>query len=353
MAFLTASGLLTKGLYMYLEQDSWIAVILACLISLPVVWMYGTLNKWYPSKSLIEINEEVFGRIIGSIISVIYVFYFISISALNTRDLGNFAHIILPNTPVAFLLIVFIFVCTWAVKKGAWNITSYGTLFVVVSLAIIIINSILLIGETRLEYFTPSFTFPVKDYVAGTHLVSMLPLCEIFIFFMFVPYMKKTDELGKVLSKGLVIGTMILLLIVARDITVLGDSVLFLTLPSYSVVRLINVGEILTRLEIVYSIILIMLLFIKVSAIMFATVSASARLMKFTSYSFLVNILGAFTILYAISVFPSESEHVEWTFRAAPMYSTLFLVVLPAVTLITAAIRKAIQKTPLKGTKPT
>ena len=338
-AFIFTSALLTKGVYMYLRQDSWVAVILSFLVSLIFVYIYATLNKWFPSKSLIEINEAVFGKIIGKIISAGYLFYFFTLIILNARDISGFVGYILPTTPYVVIMAAFIYTCSWAVRKGAWNIASYGPLIVFVSLFVIMLNGLFLINDIELNRLAPAFTFPPIKYIAGTHLLTALPLCEIFVFFMFVPYLQKADGLGKVLFRGLTVGAAALLFIVIRDIVILGDTLLILSQPIYSVIRLIDVGDILTRVEILYAGILISLMFIKISVLYYATITAAARLVKTSSHDYLIRITGALAVIFGLSVFSAEYEHMDWTNRAAPIYSSFFIMLLPLLTLGTAAIR--------------
>lgn len=280
-AFIMASSLLTKGLYSYLKQEAWMGVLLGFFISLPVIWIYQALGKRFPSKSLIEINDAVFGRIVGKIVSVLYIFFFFTLAFLNTRDLGDFVKsAILQKTPKVIIITMFICICAYAVRKGVRNLTRYSTIFVIISIAAVLFNFFLLINEINLKNFLPVFTMPAEHYLMGAHLVAALPLCEIFVFFMLLPYMQKPEEFGKALRGGLMIGAALLLIIVIRDIAVLGNYTLVSTLPSFAVLRLIDLAEIFTRLEIFYAIVLITLLFFKVGILYFASVTAVSRLIN-------------------------------------------------------------------------
>ena len=69
--------------------------------------------------SLPEINNAVFGRVVGKTISVFYIFFFVSLALLNTRVLGDFINSsVLRQTPIMIVSIIFILVCAWAVRKG-------------------------------------------------------------------------------------------------------------------------------------------------------------------------------------------------------------------------------------------
>lgn len=65
-AFIVASSLLTKTLYVYTGNQAWIAVIIAAFLSYIVITMYTRLVASFPGYSLIEINEAVFGPVAGS-----------------------------------------------------------------------------------------------------------------------------------------------------------------------------------------------------------------------------------------------------------------------------------------------
>jgi spore germination protein KB len=234
---------------------------------------------------------------------------------------------------------LFIAVCAWAVRTGANNFTRYGTIFVIISSASIIINSVLLYDIIDLKNFLPVFTMPLSRYLTGAHIVAALPMCEIIVFFMLYPQMKRPEKFGKALFKGSIIGSITLLIIVARDIAVMGKYTLISTLPTFAVLRLIDIGDILTRLEIVYAVVFIALLFFKVTVIFFAAVSCFSRLVNFKSYKPLVLIFGALIEVYAIAVFESAVEHAAWTGGPAAIYSTFFVFILPALTLIVTVIR--------------
>jgi spore germination protein KB len=344
-AFIIATSLLTKTLYLFLKHDAWIGVVLGYLISLPVIWIYETLAKRFPAKSLIEINDAVFGHILGKLISALYIFYFLSLACLNTRTMGNFVKSsILPNTPLPVILTLFMIICAWALRKGTKNLTSLGTLFVVISVASLLLNYLLTIKNMKLQNFLPILSMPLKNYFIGAHIVASLPLCEIFVFFMLLPEMQKPEEFGKAMRGGIIIGTALMFFIVIRDIAVLGNYIAVSTIPSFAALRLIDIGEILTRLEVIYAFILIALYFFKVSVLFYASVSAFSRLMKFDSYKSLIYIFGSLIVVYGLAVFKSTFEHSEWLNTAVAGYSTFFLFILPAVTLIVALMRKLTMK---------
>jgi spore germination protein KB len=153
-----------------------------------LVGLYSALSKRYPGLSLIDINTVVFGSILGKGITVLYVFYFLSLSYLNTRDLGDFIQsTVLPNTPMAIMLVSFVAVCAMAVKKGPVVITRCGFLVTAIAISVILLNTALLLNIMQPRHLLPAFQLPVGNYLIGTLNVTMLPFCEIMAFFMLIP----------------------------------------------------------------------------------------------------------------------------------------------------------------------
>jgi spore germination protein KB len=167
----------------------------------------------------------------------------------------------------------------------------------------------------------------------------MLPYCEIFAFMMFAPFLSKPEKIGRALRDGLFIGAGLLMFIVLRDIIVLGELAAVITQPTFATIQMIDIGGILTRLEVIYANILMILFFLKVSVVFYASVSCVRSIFGTSAHQPYIHIVGALIVIYAGASFPAVHEHVRWNRMAAATYSTFFLFVLPALTLIVAAAR--------------
>ena len=349
--FIQGSVLLTYAIHSFVKHEAWIAFIIGYMISLPILWMYISLAKRFPGKSLIEINQAVLGKILGRIFSVLYIFFFLTLAFLNTRDVGEFVGgYMLPLTPMPIVLIMFIFICCWAVRKGVQTMTRYGPLFVIILTVVILFTLSLIIKNIKLSNLLPVFSMPLKNYLKGAYTVAMLPVCEIFAFFMLLPHLQDTKAVGKAFWGGAVIGTVTLLIIVITNTMVLGPIISSISIPSFAMTRLINIGDILTRMEILYATNLLMVLFFKTSILIYAAVSGISRLLKFDSHKFLVPTFGVIIIIFALTIFDSSIEHSAWAISGgAPIYSTFFLFFMPAVTIAVAAVRGFFKKKEAEG----
>jgi spore germination protein KB len=250
----------------------------------------------------------------------------------------------MPETPMIALLIMFIFVCAWAVRAGVETMVRYSWLFVVVSFIVIIFILLLLMKEMKLDNLLPMFTLPPLKYVQGTHIVAAIPFGEILVFMMMAPFLDNQQKIAKSFLWGFLIGAVTLLTIVVRDVVTLGNLISYATLPSYEVVKLIDVFDILTRMEVLYAIELLILLFFKVSILYFATVLALFQVLRLRCYKPYIFITGVIILSLSMIVFRSPMENAYWGSTAAPAFSSIFQLVIPGAALLTSVLRDMLQK---------
>ncbi|MCX7714331.1 MAG: endospore germination permease [Clostridia bacterium] len=335
-----ASSSLTSFLTSVTKQDSWVVVIFGFLVSLPMIWMYTALAAKFPGKSLIEINDIVLGKVFGKIFSVFYIFFFFSLCFLNVNLFGGFVGgSLLPDTPILSIYLLFVLVCTWAVVGGIEVIARYGALFVFLAFATVFLNIVLSWKDIKLINLKPSFTLPFIKYVQGTHITAALPFCDTVVFLMFSSNLKNPRDFGKAFFGGLCIGGATLLIVLLRNIAVLGSIVNIESNPNYEAIRLINVWGFITRMESIYGIMLIILFFFKISILFYVTVKAIEELFHLHSYRILVPSVGALIISFSMIVFSSSAEDAYWGENVVAFYSTFFEVVLPSITFIAAITR--------------
>lgn len=336
-----SSSLLTKTLYTFCKNESWVGVVLGFLFTLILVLIYGALAKKFSAMTLIEINDAVFGPLLGKVSSGLYIFYFLSIAFLNAVVIGNFiSAFVLQNTPKIFVTIILTYICGRAVRKGAVVFTSFSNIIAIVSISAVLINTLLLIKDFEIDNLLPVLSLPANNYLIGSHIVAMIPFGEIFIFYMMMPKLQHPEKFSKMLILGLSIGASFMLIVVLRDILVIGNFTLHSSMPSFEVIRMIDIGDILTRLEVAYAVVLMVLMFFKINVCFYATAEGIRRLMKLDSYDFLIHILSVLIVIYAVSALPTVAEESLWlSTGVAEMYEMFFLLILPSLTLLVAAIR--------------
>jgi spore germination protein KB len=104
------------------------------------------------------------------------------------------------------------------------------------------------------------------------------------------------------------------------------------------------VTQALSRMEILFAIVLIILLFFKITFLYYVTVKAAGYMLKIRKKRSLVQIIGALVIIYSLTIYPSSVEHAASGREITPILWLLFELIIPLITLVVAKIRKLPQK---------
>lgn len=342
--FIQSSSILLATTAHTTKYNEWISIIFGAIMSFPVILMFSSLMSSFPKLNLFQINDLVYGKVAGKIISAIYLWHFLTLTSLNLRELGDFVgYDILTRTPLAVILAVFMFVCALAVRKGLVVVTKYAPLIAIAVSFIFFLTVVLLLRIIDLENLLPVFDLPVIKYVQSANLIATIPLAELYVFLMITPNIDfKGPEIKKATLGGFFAGVVYFLLIALRDICVHGAAISLLKFPAFETHKLIGFTE--YRADILFGMVFVSFLYFKVSLLYYITVRAIAQLFKLKAYKPLVFITGALAIVYSITLFETVTEDAEIRQGTAPIAWIFIEILLPLITLLLAKARKLPQK---------
>jgi len=273
--FVLGSALLIDFTVGLTEQQTWMVLLAGLVITAPVILSYVVLAKRFPGMNLVQINDMVYGRFLGKVISIYYIFFFSMTLSFNIRDVGElYITFLMQDTPFIFFLIVFTATCAYAVIKGIEVLARISHLFVVSGMFVIISTFTLLIDQMDFSNFLPIFELPLIKLFQGIHIVSVIPYGETVVFLMIMGCLNKTDHAVKKTFSGLLIGAVSLLIVAVRNTAVLGRTQTIWTSTSFQSIRLINIGTVLTRMDFLIGIAQTILIFFKCSLFFYAWVVA-------------------------------------------------------------------------------
>ncbi|GAB6155056.1 endospore germination permease [Desulfosporosinus burensis] len=322
------------------KNDIWIALIAAFMMSLPLAYVYITLALKFPGQNLIQINDLIFGPYLGKLVSVQYILLFLMIVSANLWFVSDFVlTFFFPETPILAIMIMFIFICAWAVRSGIEVIARMSFLIVITTILAVITTFFLLLKEMKFSNFLPIFDIPIYDFIQGTHIIMAIPFNEVLIFMMVIPYVNKIKEVKTSVFLGMILGGVTFFIVVIRNTAVLGPLAEIVVSPSMEAARLIDIGNIINRLEALVAIALWETIFLKMSIFYYASVLGIAQLLKLRSYVPLVIPIGVIGISFALC-YESAMQFSYTLMNTYPMFSFPFYVVLPLLSLFIAKIRK-------------
>ena len=345
--FLMASALLTGFASNIVKHDTWLAVIAAALLALPVILIYSLLMKRFPTLNLFGINRAVFGKAAGGIVSLAYLFFFHSLTTLTLMGINDLLkdHIMY-TTPSVVLMALTALLGAWAVRSGIRTVMRYSELFFMFAGTLLIGVVIFATTKGNWSNFLPVFDVDVDNFVKGTSRILTIPLLEVSGFLMIIPNIEKPDSQGrKYLMRGFVISTVCMILVVYCDISILGNTIVLFKTPSFETLRMVNFTQALSRMEVFFAIVLTMLMFFKFSFLLYVTTLLFAQILGQETYRPFVLGIAALTCAYAFFIIPASVQGREVVIKHLPTLWLLFEFLLPAVTLLVAVLRKLPKRT--------
>ncbi len=232
-------------------QDSWISLLLGTVYAIPVVLVYGRIAALNPGQGLFGAAGARLGKGFGKLFSVLMVWYALHLSALVLRNFSEFIQISslleTPQLPVAAIMVLTVAVL---VKGGGKAIGKWAVATLPIVLGIVVLTVVLSINIMHPEYFLPVFDHSVSEISQGAYQVFSFPLAETILFFSVADMVTPRDNVMKINLEGVLFSALVLLIIIARNMMVLGPNVVSVEyFPSYSAARLINLGDFLSRIE--------------------------------------------------------------------------------------------------------
>lgn len=341
-SFIGGSSLFTVFVTQITFQDSWLSALIGLAASLLVTWMYVCLVRKFPGKGLLEIHTIVYGKWLGKALNFLYVLFCLGFSAVSLRNLGDFfTGYIMPQTPISVVLLLFAATCAYAAKKGVTVILRLAFLFYVFMTFALLMNILLLIPNMHFENFLPAFRQGLDAYAQGGYIVTAAPFCEIVVFLILLPYAGKNAEIGKGLFWGLLLGALYFIIVLVRDIAVLGTSIAFLTEPTYESVRLIHLIDIFSRLEIIFAFTLVTMRVFKLSFLFCATLRAVEDTVgkSFQKPGIYLIFLSGITVAVSLFGFRTGMSLPEWFRHTGAYLFGIFEILLPLATLLWGILR--------------
>jgi len=341
-------GLLTFG-YLYgtiaitdpvlaAKSDAWIASIIGYIGGTILITMYLFISKMNAGKTLTEILESCFGKVIGKAISILYISYFLHKAAMNLRGFGEFMVITsYPETPMIVIIIVFMIAVFYVVKKGLESIGKIGEITVpIIPIPILAMTTSLL----TIKYFIGfrPILHEIAPVLKGAFNFINVPFGDLVVFLMVFPYTNKEKGRFKATYIGISVFCILHMLSVVRDLLVIGPSIIdFFMFPNHLSAQMIPGISI----EPLVDINLVLGGGVKICLLLYGATKATAEIFNIEDYTPLLSAFVVFIVVLSIWVY---SNVLEWQGGlqsiVSAVYSLPFQVIIPLLMLIISMFKQ-------------
>lgn len=333
----------TSALVSYSEnyQDAWISLLISLVLAVVMVIIYGSILNNHPGKDIFQILEYIFGKVIGKIIGLLYVFYFLHLGAIALRNITEFIQVTsFPDTPQYFSAIFIGLLAIYILKSGLEVIARVNK-FILPSIIIIIsITIIMAIPKSDITNLLPILENGWVPVIKGSLLKFTFPFGETVVFLTFLNTVREKDRNTKIYIKGILLGGLVVLSISIRNILVMGfPSLSSSVFPSHAAVSLIDIGNFIRGIEIIIGTVTTVAGFIKVSVCLLASSIGIARIFKFKDYKWVSAPLGLLMMSLSFVLYHSTMHMIEWI-QIYKFYALPFQVIFPIIILFSGKLKK-------------
>jgi len=179
-------------------NSAWLNVILISIIVILFTTLVCMLFKKFPVCDLIDVSEYLGGKWLKIVVSFIYTFIFVTVTAVILRNFSEILKsIVFPTTPIAYILLFFIIGIVVANKLGFSTISRIN--LVITGLALF---SILVIFFFSADSYVTANIFPILGYGINetffSGLTNLFAFSGIIFLFFLPPFLKDPTKFKKI-----------------------------------------------------------------------------------------------------------------------------------------------------------
>lgn len=339
IVFIMGSTLMIGG-STNLKQDAWISMLIGSIISLPIVVMYARIIKLFPEKNIYEISSILFGKIFGKIIIILMTWYAFHLGALILRNFSEFIQITSkPETPQIIVMLSIVFLSAYLAKSGMETIGRWSLVVLPVVVTFVMGTILLASNDIVIENLFPLFNHTPKELISDSYLLFTFPYAEIVLFLAISDSLEKKASAYKVFIPGIFISAIILTFVIFRNVTLLGQEMMKLSLfPSFTATRIISLGKFLTKIEGFVMINFILLGVSKLSISLLAVTKGVASLFNVKDYKVITTPLSLLTVIFGITLYSNTIEMFDFI-QIYQIYAIPFQIIIPLIIWVTAEIK--------------
>ena len=334
--------IIPSGLAAEAKQDAWIAAILSVSIGILLVFFYGVFIKKFPDKTIVEVTEEVVGKWIGKVVSFSFFSFVFLLAALVLRNIGDFFTTqILIETPLEVIFAIFILVVIMGAGLGIETIARACEIFFPWIFFLLFLLIVLLIPEMKFANIKPFFDEGFKPIIRASIPFIGLPFLELIAFLMIHPSVNQSKSVSNAFLKGTLLGGIVLFVVILSTILVLGsDFTSRNTYPTYILAKIISIGQIVERIEVIVAIVWMLSIYFKLVLLFYVSSLGLSQVLNIKDYRPLLFPLGLVMIVLSLISYPDIIYMQVFVTEIWTIYASSFGLVLPILMLLIAKIRK-------------
>ncbi|MGG1516460.1 endospore germination permease [Paenibacillus oryzisoli] len=344
-AFMTGSSIVNipGPLIGFARNGAWLSLLIAMCSGLLMLTGVLYLYKRFPELTLIEYSRKLVGNVITSIIAVAFVSFQWHITSGIVLDIGLFmTSSMMRQTPLYLFLFFVYIVAALSVRSGIETIARMLLVPFVIVIFFIVLTLILSINNYDVNHLLPVMPEGVKPILLGGYFAYGFPYTELILMSMLLPYVRSDERslVGKRMYISLLLNGFFLLAVTLCTILVFGPMAGERKYSMFEVARIINMLEVIQRIESIIGISLITTALMKATITLYILNLTLTNLFKLSDNRILVYPLALTCFLF--SLMQIRKGAAFWVNSVSVLHGLwgTFAAVLPLLFLIAVALMR-------------
>lgn len=327
------------------RQDSWISLLIGAAMALPLFVMYARILQLMNGQDFFTCVIDWFGPIAGRIVIGLLVWYYIYLAAIVIRNFSEFMEIAaMPETPQFPLMISILMVCVYLCKSRIQVIGQWSVVGLYLTLVIVTITVLATTRHMDAKNLLPILEYPPSELVKNGVKTTAFPYAECVVFLPLVAAARRANPYH-VFLKGHLLGTVVLLITVLRNILCIGPALMQIEyFPSYTCARIMEIGDFLSRIEGTISVNFIIAGTSKATLCLYAGCLGTAKILNMPSkMDLIVMPLCMLTLTFCVFSYVDAIQMFDFI-DVYPIFAMPFQLILPALIWIVGEWKTRQQK---------
>lgn len=324
-----------------MDKDGWIAIILSGIVIIPIIIIINKIFEDNPGKDFFEIGNETLGKFLFTICLIIYLAYYIAVSAYIARMLGELIKgFLLGNTPIQLIIILFILSAAYLVvsELDVLARVAYMAYPLVIGFAVILIL-VALPGADFTNIF-PVFQSDISQLPQGMR-VGVFSFSGFEVLLFAIPYAEDKKRLIKTSISAIVIISALYLVLFMMTLTQFSlDQIKSDPFPLLMIAKLIDLpGYFLQNLDGLVTAIWVIVIFTTLAPVFYSSGKILSKLFKAKTHKLFILIL--VPIIYFVAMAPRSIVVINTLMASIVDYlGAAVVLAIPILLFVVGRIRR-------------
>lgn len=297
------------------KQDAWLSMLIYMFPAIILQIVYTYLWSKYPDDNIVTYMPKIFGKIIGTILSILYTIFFTYEAARVLRDIASLITInTMPKMPLSLTTVLIVSTVVCSVHTGIENLCRAAQVILPILVFFFILEWIFLFTTPNaLKFYNlkPVLENGILPVIKEGWKLITFPYGETILLTMLYPSVVEKSKVRKAAILAVIFQGIILTLTSIMFISVLGADFAGTSLfPLLRTVRLMHIGESFDRVDVFLILIMVVGGFIKISLFTYGGMLGTAQLLKLKDTKHLAVPFSVVILITSLLIAKNYTQHI-------------------------------------------